>query len=62
MRRAIEINLTVHGEMHPSTVSCLEWEALILRDLNRIDEALECEVRAKKIQEVLGEVGERIAD
>lgn len=62
MRRALEINVRVHGEFHPSTATTCEWLNLILRELNRLEEAQQFEARAKKIQEQIGEVGERIAD
>jgi hypothetical protein len=35
---------------------------LILKDLNRLEESLEFKKRAKRIQDVIGNVGERIAD
>jgi len=62
IRRALEINLSIHGEYHPSVVSCYEWLALILKDLNRYDESVEVKQKADKLQEILGPVGERIAD
>eukprot|EP01114_Cavostelium_apophysatum_P012931 TRINITY_DN3020_c0_g2_i1.p1 TRINITY_DN3020_c0_g2~~TRINITY_DN3020_c0_g2_i1.p1 ORF type:complete len:1203 (-),score=303.44 TRINITY_DN3020_c0_g2_i1:33-3641(-) len=62
IKRAIDINLQIHGEMHPSVVSCYEWYVLVLKELNRIDEAEEYQKKVKRLEAVLGEVGERIAD
>jgi len=62
MRRALDINVRVHGEFHPSTATTCEWLSLILRELNKLEEAQEFEKRARKIQEKIGDVGERIAD
>jgi tetratricopeptide (TPR) repeat protein len=62
MRRALEISTKIHGLVHPSVVSCLEWLVLILKDLNRYDEAVKLKKQADDLQKILGVVGERIAD
>lgn len=62
LQRALDINLRIHGEYHPSTLTCLEWLALVWKDMNRLDEAAKCTQRAKAISDVIGQVGERIAD
>ena len=62
MERGFKINFAIHGEYHPSTASCCEWMSLIYSGLTNQIESQKWKIRAQNIQNVIGEVGERIAD
>jgi len=66
MKKALAINTSVHGDIHPSIASCYEWLSLIYESMKQPVKAAEYHEKSEKVLSELIEMGldmgERVSD